>query len=98
MKNSGQSTVEYILLFAVIASLSMAVLRGRWMSDLLGPEGSFIEVYRRLTEYTYRHGRFGITETTPPAAAINGGTLHESYHNAEQSSSRFFGPLNPYGE
>ncbi len=58
MKNSesGQSTVEYILLLTVIFTLSMGVYKGLGFKDLLGEDSPVFKQMREFSEFTYRHG------------------------------------------
>ncbi len=88
LKNEkGQSTVEYILLFAVIASLASFVFKSSVFLDLFGDNGTFGNVYKRKVEYSYRHGLDGSTPFTAPN--YSGGD-HDTY------KGRFFGPVEAY--
>ena len=84
---TGQSTVEYILLFAVMASISTLVFQSNQFDNLFGDEGQFAEVYKRETEYSYRHalGSRKVFETPNYKAR-----KHDSYNG------RFFGSKDAY--
>lgn len=87
IKQSGQSTVEYILLFAVVAVLANFVFQSEQFRSLFGDEGRFANVFKRQMEYSYRHGLEGSTPFTTP-----------NYRNADHDSykGRFFGAIEPY--
>ncbi|MCK5883956.1 MAG: hypothetical protein KAG61_09720 [Bacteriovoracaceae bacterium] len=53
---SGQSTVEYILLLLVIFTLSMGVYNGLGFKNLLGEDSPVFKKLREYAEFTYRHG------------------------------------------
>ena len=78
--------------------LANVVLNGEWMQNLLGPNGTFVNQMKNIMEYTYRHGLNGNADLTSDPATFNAGTRHESYHNSSTSESRFFGPLERYGQ
>lgn len=87
LNQKGQSTVEYILLFVVVASLVNFVVKSQLFVDLLGENGQFAQTYKRRIEYSYRHGLGGDTPFSTPN--YSSGT-HDSYN------SRFFGPTDAY--
>lgn len=85
--NSGQSTVEYILLFAVVASFMSLVFKSDEFNKYFGQEGVISTTLRYELEYSYRHARGGSQGYSKPS--YNGGS-HESYNG------RFFGAADPY--
>lgn len=87
INEKGQSTVEYILLFAVVISLVSFVFKSQAFNNLFGKEGKFADVYRRELEYTYRHGRYGRELFQTPNYKSG---RHDSYNE------RFFGSRNAY--
>ena len=85
----GQSTVEYILLFAVVASLIGFVFKSDIFEDIFGPNGRFGNVYKRELEYSYRHGLAGRETFSTPNYKTG---QHDSYND------RFFGSKDAYGQ
>lgn len=83
----GQSTVEYILLFVVVASFTTLVFRSDEFDKYFGQDGELATTLRYEMEYSYRHARAGKNRYTEPNY---GGTSHDSY------SGRFFGAADPY--
>ena len=83
----GQSAVEYILLFAVVALLVNFVISSDPFTGLFGKEGKFGDVYKRELEYTYRHGVNGSEAYSPPNYSSE---VHDSY------GGRFFGSKETY--
>ncbi len=84
----GQSTVEYILLFAVVALIVNFIVSSDPFTKLFGKDGDFGDVYKRELEYTYRHALYGREGYSKP----NYGTdSHDSY-----AGGRFFGTKDPY--
>lgn len=83
----GQSTVEYILLFAVIISLITFVFQSDAYQALFGDNGKFTSVFKREIEYSYRHGLGGRKRFERPS--YNTGR-HDSYNG------RFFGARDAY--
>lgn len=89
----GQSTVEYLLLLAVVITLAYTVINSQRFQDLLGREGRFAREMKAETEWNYRHGFRGRANAAPikyPAAT------HPTYWNSARSYSRFIGPRDPY--
>jgi len=83
----GQSTVEYILLFAVVISLISFVFKSDLYKGLFGDNGKFSSVYRKEMEYSYTHGRPGQKGFQRPNY---GSGNHDSYQG------RFFSAKDPY--
>lgn len=91
--DKGQSTVEYILLLAVVMSLVYLVVNSERFKDLIGDDGAFAIKMKNESEWNYRfgnQGKDGFTSLTYP----NG--TNPTYWNATDSSSHFVGPLKPY--
>ena len=88
LKERGQSTVEYILLFAVVASLAYTILGSSDFTRVFGPDGVVATKYRNQLEYGYRHG----------LSLDQGGGNTPNYSNGEHDTynSRFFGAADPY--
>tara|TARA_Y100000768_G_scaffold375852_1_gene347159 strand:- start:25696 stop:25998 length:303 start_codon:yes stop_codon:yes gene_type:complete len=83
----GQSTVEYILLFAVVTSLVFAILNSNGFNRIFGENGMIAETYRQQLEFSYRHG---FVRNTPSSAPNYSGSSHESYNG------KFFSAADPY--
>lgn len=88
INSSGQSTVEYLLLFAVVIAFVTGVFKSNQFESLFGEQGRFANVYRGEIEYTYRHGRMGDKFYSKPN--YNSANDHESYKD------RFFGAREKY--
>ena len=87
MNQKGQSTVEYILLFAVVASIAFTIFNGLGFSRIFGPNGEVATTYRNQLEFSYRHG-----------FARNGSPGEPDYANGDHESyeRRFFIASDPY--
>lgn len=83
----GQSTVEYILLFAVVASIAFTIFNGLGFTEIFGPDGQVATTYRNQLEFSYRHGfvRNG-----------TGGEPNYEDGNHESYQSKFFSASDPY--
>lgn len=98
-KNSGQSTVEYVLLLATVMFLVGLVLRSPLFADLLGEDSNFFNALKERMEYSYRyaHGPSGVD----PAGSgrddnpYSDPKQHTSYA-ADNGTSRFAGNTSPY--
>lgn len=85
LRNSkGQSTVEYILLLAVVVGIAATIFKATDFNNIFGPNGSVAQEYKDRLEFAYRHGLI-----------VRGGRLvpdyssgrHESYNNRFFSAS-----------
>ena len=83
----GQSTVEYILLFAVVASIAFTIFNGLGFADIFGPNGQVATTYRNQLEFSYRHG---FVKNGSPGEPDYASGDHESY------KSRFFSAIDAY--
>ena len=52
----GQSTVEYILLFAVVTSIAITIFKSGKFNDIFGQNGTIATTYKNQVEFSYRHG------------------------------------------
>jgi len=94
LKNdSGQSTVEYILLMAVITTLVAALYESDAFQDFFGENGKFAKAYREELQYNYRHALFGRGAI---GTRVYGTAEHDSYSGVNGEATRFFGPLDKY--
>ena len=101
LKNrEGQSAVEYILLLAVLASLSFSVLNSAAFKDFMaGNSGLFLTI-RKGMEYSYRYG-VPVTQETDLEKARDFDLQtneHDLYYNSKEGASRFFTGPDPYGK
>lgn len=87
INQKGQSTVEYILLFAVVASIAFTIFNGLGFNEIFGPNGQVATTYRNQLEFSYRHGF--VKNGTPGEPNYESGA-HESYNG------RFFSAADPY--
>jgi hypothetical protein len=97
LKYRGQALVEYILLFAVISAIVMAVFKSNLFVNFFGPNGTFAENFKKDLEYNFRHagpGRIGLGDQGNEINYTNGS--HPSYYNQAKGSTHFFGPAEPY--
>ncbi len=99
----GQTTVEYILLFAVVVSLVLTVYKSAAFKRIFGEQGEVGLKIKAQNEFSYRHA-FHISgaerEPVPDIARDNKDiTIHPSYVDLSGGNeSRFFGPKEPYGQ
>jgi hypothetical protein len=102
-KDSGQTTVEYILLFVVVISLVMTVYKSAAFKRMFGDQGEVGLKIKAQNEFSYRHA-FHISgserEPLPDIPRDNKDILnHPSYVDVSSAGdSRFFGPKDPYGQ
>ena len=89
---SGQSSVEYILMFAVIAALMTSVLRSDAFQNALGEDSQIFAALYGQMEYGYRHASIGSDDQTPPPPARS--FDHHSYNR--DGGARFFIPRTAY--
>lgn len=87
INQKGQSTVEYILLFAVVVTITFTIFNGLQFNQIFGPDGRVATTYRNQLEFSYRHGF--VKNGTPGEPNYASGD-HESYNN------RFFSAAEPY--
>lgn len=91
----GQSTVEYILLLAVVISLIYTITNLPAFKRLLGEGGTFAVAMKNQMEWNYRFASQGsepFTTITYPNAE------HPAYFNKARGETHFIGPVEPYGE
>ncbi len=91
----GQSAVEYILLYAVITSILLAVYNSDVMKNFMSQDGEFIKAMKAEIEFGYRHGLPGRDVLGEGKNQINyNSNAHQSFHDG--TSTRFFGPIAKY--
>lgn len=89
----GQSVVEYILLLAVVVSLSYTFYSNPKFKQFFGADG-FFSVMRDKIAFSYR---YGYDSNTPADEFQYTSNRHHTYFNEESNASRFFSPTDPYG-
>jgi hypothetical protein len=77
LSSSGQSTVEYILLFTVVTAIAYSIFNGLGFDRIFGPNGTIATTYRNQLEFSYRHGF--VKKGAPTEPDYRSGT-HESYN------------------
>lgn len=85
----GQAIIEYILLMAIIVSLSTTILNGPEFKKYLGDSVFFKEVKKAMAfSYRYAHGLPGSHEdyAFDPASLSR---HHNSYYNKKKADSHF---------
>lgn len=93
LKNeSGQSTVEYILLLSVLVTIGTTVFNSQPFLKLFGPDSQVFDILRRKVEYSYRYGSDGID-----VDSSNYSGDHKTYV-LESGEGRFFTPIETYPE
>jgi len=94
-RQKGQSTIEYILLLAVVMLLISVVFKSPLFIELLGEDSSFFKILKDRMEFSYRYTHAGLKEDSG-LDDINSAARHESY--SKNSKSRFAGGTSEYGE
>lgn len=92
----GQTVVEYILLFAVVASLIATFYHSDVYRRLFGQNGEIGLRMKANNEFGYRHGYLNGNGTENYPVGSRNGALHPTYYDTENGGSRFFGPKEPY--
>ena len=91
LDQQGQTLVEYILLLAVVVSLTTFVFKSDYWQSYFGPDGKFDSVFRARIEYSYRHALGGKNFYSQPNY---GDRNHDSYYG--NGATRFFRPKEAY--
>lgn len=84
---AGQSTVEYILLFAVITSIAATIFKSQKFNELFGNNGVVATTYKQRVEFSYRHGFI-------KSEAIGGTNYRDGNHKSYKG--RFFSAKDGY--
>ena len=98
LKQAGQSTVEYIMLLAVVMTFTMIVLKSDLFQSLIGGDGVFYLELKHQLEYAYKNGlpprgAEGVRFPAPANPDYTNLTSHDSYYNgsgSQNNTSRFF--------
>lgn len=94
LSQRGQSTVEYVLLLAVVVAILAAIVNSAAFRDRFGEGGRFAKAIKGELQWNYRFGSQG-REPGTVRIPYPGGT-HPSYYNGTRNTSHFFGPKEPY--
>ena len=87
----GQTTVEYILLIAVVVSVFSVMMKTPAIKDFFSPSGKSLNALKLELEYSYRHGFRGKADfKIPNYNSYN----HESYYY--KGETRFFSSKDAY--
>ena len=98
--NLGQTAVEYILLLAVITSLSYTFYNNKRFKDFLAGKDGMFATMKKGMSYSYRYGleyKQDISFDTKMNFNYSDKS-HDTYYNATENSSHFFTGLEAYGE
>lgn len=95
LNSRGQSTIEYLLLLIVVATFAATVFNSAAFRNIFGKDSSFFAIMQNKIQFTYRHGLEGEKEDS---FNYGDGSAHHSYYSQEEGKSRFFLPLEGYGE
>ena len=91
LKQSGQSTVEYLLLLLVVSVLSFSIYNSARFKQFLGPDSAFFTILKSKIEFSYRLGHDSQDD--------NGDLPNHKLYRTDGGESRFFTTVNqPYGE
>ena len=80
----GQSTVEYILLFAVVTSIAISIFKSEKFNQIFGQNGTVATTYKNQVEFSYRHG---FSKSKPLGNVEYSSGNHESYNGRFFSAS-----------
>jgi len=94
MFQKGQSTVEYVLLLALVMFLVSTVIRSPRFQEYFGENSAFFTMLKDRMEYSYRYTQLG-NRAGSGREDINDPKNHDSY--AKDGSSRFATSAEPYG-
>ena len=85
----GQSIIEYLMLMAVIVSLSAVIYRSSTFKNYMGDNSLFFRALRDRMQFSYQYA-------LPGSGKVNSsyGQDHKSY--VENGETRFFTPAEKY--
>lgn len=87
----GQSTVEYLMLMAVVLFVVYSVFQSDYFKNFFGEDGTFAAVFRQEIEFSYTNAYTDRKFFREPDYL---GEPHPSYE--EFGQTRFFGALESY--
>lgn len=91
LDQKGQSSVEYILLFAMIAIIATTLFNSEPFQKMFGSNGIFAKTYKEEIEFSYHHAHGGRKEFVKPNY---NSPNHSSYIGP--GGTRFFGANDAY--
>lgn len=91
INQTGQTTVEYILIISVVVVLIVSVFNSKLFQDNLGPEGKYLKEYKQQFEFAYRNAYPYDGEK-----GVYSNKTHPSYIKSGDNETRFFIPKVPY--
>ena len=95
LKQLGQSTVEYILLMALITTVILGLLNSAPFQKIFGEDSEYFDQLGDMIEFSYRHAYLGDDDERRNDNYNYGGAIdHQSYKL--EGTTRFFVPLEPY--
>lgn len=93
----GQSTVEYILLMAVITTISISILKSDVFQNIFGRDSQFFAEFGKRVEFSYRHGHMGTRdERDSDDYNYSPSTVSHKSYVMDDGNSRFFIPTDKY--
>jgi len=96
----GQGVVEYILLLAVVASITFIVFKDKNFKAFIKGDSGMFATMKRGMMYSYRYGRDLQTAENYDAAMGFEYTTnqHDQYLNKARNESHYFMGAEPYGQ
>lgn len=92
INQTGQATVEYILMLAVVMGFVFYVFNHPGVKDFLASDGALFGKLKNTIQYSYRHAMGGVVSERYPANYSE--ASHPSYVGGTET--RFFGPAQEY--
>lgn len=91
-EEKGQTTVEYILLLAVVISFTVGIFQSQRFQEFMGSDSDFFQIIKQRLEYNYRHAYL----PEDPDNNLDVQAKHDSFYDSESDSSRFFSGIREY--
>lgn len=97
LKAAGQSTVEYILLMAVMTTIILSILKSDAFQNIFGKDSAFFAEFGKRVQFSYRHGHMGTRgeRDSDDYNYAGSNVTHRSYI-MEDGNTRFFIPTDKY--
>ncbi len=96
----GQGVVEYILLLAVVSTITFMVFKDKNFKAFIKGDSGMFATMKRGMMYSYRYGRdLQSTENYDSAMSYEyTSNQHEQYLNKQRNESHYFMGAEPYGQ
>ncbi len=96
----GQGVVEYILLLAVVSTITFIVFKDKRFKDFVKGDAGMFATMKRGMMYSYRYGRdLQSADNYDSAMGYEYTTnQHDQYLNKSNNESHFFMGAEPYGQ